>query len=107
MSSSSHKILLKHAIPKKANDTSLQYNGLAYRAHNLTNCTDSGVGNIIYTIRLTQKYMVIEILLCGLGSLVSEGHLLFPKARSSDNTSLYIRYTRLRWTARLQADLHT
>ena len=26
--------------------------------------------------------MVIEILLCGLGSLVSEGHLLFPKARA-------------------------
>ena len=39
-------------------------------------------GNIIYTIRLIQKYMVIEILLCGLGSLVSEGHLLFPKART-------------------------
>ena len=38
--------------------------------------------NIAYTIRLTQKYMVIEILLCGLGSLVSEGHLLFPKARA-------------------------
>ena len=31
-----------------------------------------GVGNIIYTIRLIQKYMVIEVLLCGLGSLVSE-----------------------------------
>ena len=41
-----------------------------------------GVGNIIYTISLTQKYMVIEVLLCGLGSLVSEGHLLFPKART-------------------------
>ena len=27
-------------------------------------------------------YMVIEVLLCGLGSLVSEGHLLFPKARA-------------------------
>ena len=39
-------------------------------------------GNIIYTISLTQKYMVIEVLLCGLGSLVSEGHLLFPKARA-------------------------
>ena len=26
--------------------------------------------------------MVIEVLLCGLGSLVSEGHLLFPKARA-------------------------
>ena len=26
--------------------------------------------------------MVIEILLCGLGSLVSEGHLFFPKART-------------------------
>ena len=31
-----------------------------------------GVGNIVYAIRLTQKYMVIEVLLCGLGSLVSE-----------------------------------
>ena len=41
-----------------------------------------GVGNIIYTISLIQKYMVIEVLLCGLGSLVSEGHLLFPKARA-------------------------
>ena len=40
------------------------------------------MGNIIYTISLTQKYMVIEVLLCGLGSLVSEGHLLFPKART-------------------------
>ena len=40
-----------------------------------------GVGNIIYTISTTKKYMVTEILLCGLGSLVSEGHLLFPKAR--------------------------
>ena len=26
--------------------------------------------------------MVIEVLLCDLGSLVSEGHLLFPKART-------------------------
>ena len=41
-----------------------------------------GVGNISHTISLTQKYMVIEVLLCGLGSLVSEGHLLFPKART-------------------------
>ena len=40
------------------------------------------MGNIICTIRLIQKYMVTEILLCGLGSLVSEGHLLFPKART-------------------------
>ena len=31
-----------------------------------------GVGNIVYAIRLIQKYMVIEVLLCGLGSLVSE-----------------------------------
>ena len=38
--------------------------------------------NIAYTIRLTQKYMVIEILLCGLGSPVFEGHFLFPKARA-------------------------
>ena len=41
-----------------------------------------GVGNVIYTISPTQKYMAIEILLCGPGSLVSEGHLLFPKART-------------------------
>ena len=41
-----------------------------------------GVGNIVYAIRLIQKYMVIEVLLCGLGSLVSEGHFLFPKART-------------------------
>ena len=41
-----------------------------------------GVGNIIYTISLIQKYMVTQVLLCGLGSLVSEGHLLFPKARA-------------------------
>ena len=40
------------------------------------------MGNIIYTISLTQEYMAIEILLCGPGSLVSEGHLLFPKART-------------------------
>ena len=40
------------------------------------------MGNIINTISLTQKYMVIEILLCGLGSLVFEGHFLFPKARA-------------------------
>ena len=31
-----------------------------------------GVGNIVYIIRLIQKYMVIGVLLCGLGSLVSE-----------------------------------
>ena len=32
-----------------------------------------GVGNIMVPIRLIQKYMVIEeLLLCGLGSLVSE-----------------------------------
>ena len=48
-----------------------------------------GVGNIIYTISLTQKYMVIEVLLCGLGSLVSEGHLLFPKAELRQHLSLY------------------
>ena len=40
------------------------------------------MGNIIYVINPTQKCMVIEVLLCGLGSLVSEGHLLFPKARA-------------------------
>ena len=40
------------------------------------------MGNISYTISLIQKYMVIELLLCGLGSAVSEGHLLFPKARA-------------------------
>ena len=47
------------------------------------------MGNIIYTISLTQKYMVIEVLLCGLGSLVSEGHLLFPKARTPTTPRLY------------------
>ena len=66
-----------------------------------------GVGNIIYTISLIQKYMVTQVLLCGLGSLVSEGHFLFPQGPNSDNTSLYIHYTRLQWTTRLQADLHT
>ena len=30
------------------------------------------MGNIVYAIRLIQKYMVIEGLLCGLRSLVSE-----------------------------------
>ena len=39
------------------------------------------VGNIVYAISLIQKNMVIEVLLCGLGSLVSEWHLLFPKTR--------------------------
>ena len=32
-------------------------------------CGGIGAGNISYTISLTQKYMVTEILLCGLGSL--------------------------------------
>ena len=51
-----------------------------------------GVGNIVYAIRLIQKYMVIEVLLCGLGSLVSEGHFLFRKARTP-TTSLFIYAT--------------
>ena len=38
------------------------------------------------------KYMVTEILLCGLGSLVSERHLLFPKARTP-TTSRFIYAT--------------
>ena len=40
------------------------------------------MGKIIHLISLIQKYMVIEILLCGLGFLVSEGHLPSPKART-------------------------
>ena len=47
----------------------------------MSNACDFRVSNL----RLhspAQKYMVIEILLCGLGSLVSEGHLFFPKART-------------------------
>ena len=56
-------------------------------------CGGSGVGNIIHTISLTQKCMVIEILLCGLGSLVSEGHLLFPKIRTP-TTPRFIYATR-------------
>ena len=40
------------------------------------------MGNISHTISPAQKYMGIEILLCGLGSLVSEGHLFFPKVRA-------------------------
>ena len=40
------------------------------------------MGNISHTISLIQKYMVIEVLWCGLRSLVSEGHLPSPKART-------------------------
>ena len=40
------------------------------------------MGNISHTIRPRYKYMVTEILLCGLRSLVPERHLLFPKARA-------------------------
>ena len=46
------------------------------------------MGNITYTIRPMYKYMVTEILLCGLGSLVSERHLLFPKARTPRTSRL-------------------
>ena len=54
------------------------------------------VGNIIYTIRLIQQYIVTEILLCGLGSLVSEWHLLFPKARTPTTPRLI--YATQCWT---------
>ena len=48
------------------------------------------MGNIIYTIGLIQKYMVIEVLLCGLRPLVSEGHLLFPKdPKLQEHLALY------------------
>ena len=50
------------------------------------------MGNISHTIRPMFKYMVTEILLCGLGSLVSERHLLFPKARAP-TTSRFIYAT--------------
>ena len=47
-----------------------------------------------HTIRPMFKYMVTEILLCGLGSLVSERHLLFPKARTP-TTSRFIYTTQV------------
>ena len=48
------------------------------------------MGHVIYTISPTQKYMAIEILLCGPGSLVSEGHLLFPKdPKLQEHLALY------------------
>ena len=47
------------------------------------------MGNITYTIRPMYKYMVTEILLCGLGSLVSERHLLFSKAELREHHALY------------------
>ena len=52
------------------------------------------MGNITYTIRPMYKYMVTEILLCGLGSLVSERLLLFPKARAP-TTSRFIYATQV------------
>ena len=55
---------------------------LGEQGSNIGCCGGLGVGNIIYAISLTQKYMVIGILLCGLRSLVSEWHLLFPKAQT-------------------------
>ena len=45
---------------------------LGEQGSNIGCCGGLGVGNIIYAISLTQKYMVIGILLCGLRSLVSE-----------------------------------
>ena len=52
------------------------------------------MGNIAYTISLMFKYVVTEIPLCGLGSLVSECHLLFPKARAP-TTSRFIYTTQV------------
>ena len=48
----------------------------------------------ITTVRPMYKYMVTEILLCDLGSLVSERHLLFPKARTP-TTSRFIYATQV------------
>ena len=47
-----------------------------------------------YTIRSMYKYMDTRILLCRLGSLVSELHLLFPKARAP-TTSRFIYTTQV------------
>ena len=47
------------------------------------------MGNIVYAIRLIQKYMVIEVLLCGLRSLVSEGHCFFPRPELREHLALY------------------
>ncbi len=49
------------------------------------------MGNISYTIRPMYKYMVTEILLCGLGSLCLSDTYFFPRP-SSENITPYIRY---------------
>ena len=50
------------------------------------------MGNLVSTIRLTQKYVVVSGLLCGLGSVVVElsRHYAFSQGPNSDNISLCI-----------------
>ena len=47
------------------------------------------MGNIIYTIRLIQKYMVIEVLLCGLGYPCLSDISFFPRPELREHLALY------------------